>query len=382
MLRSLLILLFSALSWVAMAQTTVVDTMLIGGIKRTFRYYIPAAYQPGVPAPLVFNFHGLGSNALSQENYGDFRPIADTAGFIIVHPQGLALNGTTGWFSFFDVAQIQGDLSFITAILDTLTNRLSLDPERFYSTGMSNGGFMTYDIACFMNQRFAAVASVTGTMVADHLTACMPGRAMPVLHFHGTTDATVPYSGVGGAIPFVHVDSLIQFWVRNNGCNPVPATQAMPNINTSDNSTVNRYVWSQGRGGSEVVFYKILGGGHTWPGSAFPSPTATTNQDINASQIVWQFFRKFTRTSVVSVNEQALKAQLLFWPNPSNGFFQVNWEGDMPLTLNWWDAQGKSCGTTILKPGLNTLSLENWPAGLYSYRASQTLNLSGKLVKY
>lgn len=177
MIRCLLITFFAVFSFVAVAQTTIVDTLLIGGIRRPFRYYVPASYQQGTPAPLVFNFHGLGSNAQSQENYGDFRPIADTAGFIIVHPQGLTFSGTTGWFSFFDVAQIQGDLAFITAIMDTLSHRLTLDPDRFYSTGMSNGGFMTYDIACFMNQRFAAVASVTGSMVANHLAACQPGRA-------------------------------------------------------------------------------------------------------------------------------------------------------------------------------------------------------------
>lgn len=382
MIRFLFVALFTSFSWLAFAQITVVDTMLIGGLRRAFRYYVPASYQQGTPAPLVFNFHGLGSNALNQENYGDFRPIADTAGFIIVHPQGLSLNGTTGWFSFFDVAQIQGDLSFITAIMDTLTRRFTLDPDRFYSTGMSNGGFMTYDVACFMNQRFAAVASVTGTMVPDHLSACQPGRAVPVLHFHGTNDATVPYSGVGGALPFVPVDSLMQFWIRNNACNPMPATIALPNVNVNDNSTVNRYTWTQGRGGSEVVLYKILGGGHTWPGSAFSSPTATTNQDINASRITWEFFRKFTRNAVVSVKEELLSPAIAFWPNPGHGLFQVNWEGESPVRLEFWNAQGKKCGSVELKPGRNELNLESFPAGFYSYSTNHPAGLSGKLVKY
>ncbi len=364
----------------AKAQTTVLDTIRIGGIYRPFRYYIPASYQPGNPTALVFNFHGLNSSAVIQENYGDFRPIADTAGFIVVHPHGLALGNNTGWFSFWSVTQAQADLAFANAILDTLSRRLTLDPERFYSTGMSNGGFMTYDIACFMNLRFAAVASVTGTMVPEHFDQCVPGRAMPLLHFHGTNDATVPYSGVGGSMAFVHVDSLMNFWVRNNGCNPVPVVQAVPDINTTDNSSVTCYTWNNGRGGSEVVLYRIQGGGHSWPGSSFSSPTSITNQDIKASQLIWQFFRKFQKTTVVSVKESAALPALSIGPNPGNGWYQVTWEGRYPATLCLFDCQGKKVSTHPLNSGTSVLDLHALPSGLYFYTTDEKVPSRGKLL--
>lgn len=377
------VVLLSLISGSALAQTTILDTISIGGLKRAYRYYIPASYQTGTPAPLVFNFHGLNSTAQIQENYGDFRPIADTAGFIIVHPQGLSLSGTTGWFSFWTVLQAQADLAFANAILDTLSRRLSLDPERFYSTGMSNGGFMTYDIACFMNQRFAAIASVTGTMVPEHLSQCQPGRAVPVLHFHGTIDATVPYSGIGGTLPFVPVDSLIQFWVNNNGCNPIPLVQSLPNINVQDNSTVIRYTWDQGYGGSVVELYKVIGGGHTWPGSAFSSPTSVTNLDINASQLIWTFFTKFRKTAVVKVSRIESTPLFKIWTDLVQNKLKITWSDDKEIVINLMDLNGNYLEKVKVNRGTTEVDISHWPAGVYFYHFNENQYQSiGKLIKW
>ena len=77
---------------------TIDATITHNGGEREYTLYVPEAYDAATPTPLLLNFHGYGSNAFEQMNYGDFRSIADTAGFLLVHPEGLPdLIGTAHW---------------------------------------------------------------------------------------------------------------------------------------------------------------------------------------------------------------------------------------------------------------------------------------------
>ncbi|UOQ74046.1 hypothetical protein [Hymenobacter cellulosilyticus] len=99
--------LMCTLSAAAQAQTTVTGSIVSGGITRDYRLYIPASYSASKPVPLLFNLHGYGSSNLEQEFYGDFRPIADTANLLIVHPNGTTdANGSRFWNTF--VAPVPG----------------------------------------------------------------------------------------------------------------------------------------------------------------------------------------------------------------------------------------------------------------------------------
>ena len=145
------------------SQTTIISGFEMDGLERTYRIYIPEIYNDGYAVPLVLNLHGYGSNGFEQELYGDFRPIADTANFIIVSPDG-ALDGfgATHWNTF-GTSSVD-DVNFLSALIDTVASQYNLDHSRIYSTGMSNGGFMSYKLACQLSGRIAAVASVTGTI--------------------------------------------------------------------------------------------------------------------------------------------------------------------------------------------------------------------------
>ena len=181
--------------FVTVAQQTIEDTIMYDGRMRTFILYVPESYQADVPAPLVLNFHGYTSNNLEQMFYGDFRPIADTAGFLIVHPMGTVdLLGNTHWNVGWGSSTVD-DVGFTNALLDTLSAEYNINQDRIYSTGMSNGGFMSYRLACELSNRIAAIASVTGAMTINTPSTCSPEHPMPVMEIHGTADSTVPYNG-------------------------------------------------------------------------------------------------------------------------------------------------------------------------------------------
>ena len=145
---------------------TLLKSIVHDGIQRDYRIYVPSIYDGSMEVPVVFNIHGYGSNAFQQEAYGDFRPIADTANFILVAPDGTLDNsGTAFWNAFGSPTETVDDVGFISALIDTLAEDYSINLNRVYSTGMSNGGFMSYKLACGLSSRIAAIASVTGAMI-------------------------------------------------------------------------------------------------------------------------------------------------------------------------------------------------------------------------
>jgi polyhydroxybutyrate depolymerase len=304
------------------AQPLVTGSINFGGISRDYRLYVPATYNANTPVPLVFNLHGLGSNNQQQEFYGDFRAIADTANFIIAHPNGTLDGSGSRFWNALGSGSTVDDLGFITALLDHISTQYSIDPDRVYSTGMSNGGFMSYDLACFRSQRFAAIASVTGTMISPRLSACASTHPMPVMQIHGTADGTVPYAGGGG---LVGVETLVNYWVQYNNCNPTPAVTQVPNISTTDGSTAEHYVYSGGTSGSSVELYKVLGGGHTWPGAVFN--TGVTNQDFKASIEIWRFFSRYRLSDLATSIEDREALAFSMGPNPTNDAFHLRFDG-------------------------------------------------------
>tara|TARA_B110000046_G_scaffold174277_1_gene197839 strand:- start:1879 stop:3012 length:1134 start_codon:yes stop_codon:yes gene_type:complete len=302
--------LFSAIGH---AQTTVSSSFEYDGEEREYKLYIPDIYDGSQPAPLLFNLHGYGSNNLEQEVYGDFRPIADTAHFIIAHPMGLVDDfGSTHWNTF-GTSSVD-DVGFLSALIDTIYAAYNIDGNRIYSTGMSNGGFMSYKLACLLSGRIAAIASVTGAMTPLEFDACITNHPMPVMEIHGTADGTVPYDG---NLFFMSSTDIIDHWVAFNECDPEPVITELPDVDGSDGCTATHFVYENGLLGSTVEHYRINDGGHTWPGSAFGG--AGTNNDLNASLEIWRFFSKYKLNVLTSgIEKEAAPVEFMMYPNPSN----------------------------------------------------------------
>jgi polyhydroxybutyrate depolymerase len=148
---------------------------------------------------------------------------------------------------------------------------------------------MSYQLACELSDRIAAIASVTGSMNMGWFNSCNPNHPMPIMEIHGTADGNVPYA----TIP-----SIMDFWANFNNCNSSAIVTNVLNTSTTDGCTAEHQIWENGNNGSTVEHYKIIGGEHSWPGALFPN--GVTNQDIDASEKIWEFFSKYDINGLIS----------------------------------------------------------------------------------
>ncbi len=353
--KSLLLVALAIISLRTAAQTTVLDSFIVDGVYRSFRLYIPAAFN-STTRPLVLNMHGLGSNAFEQQYYGNFMPIADTAGFYVVMPQGLSFAGTTFWNVGFPGTPNVDDVKFLSTLIDTLAKRYPVDKSRVYATGMSNGGYMSHILGIRLSNKVAAIASVAGSIVPDVYSTLSVGKAVPVMQVHGTADATVPYTGFTYGVP---IDTVLAFWVRNNSCNKTPVQTTVPDINTTDGCTADHFVWSGGKSGSTVELYRINGGAHSWPGSL--PVLGVTNQDFSASREIWRFFSQYRLNAATAVANQANLSglQLRLSPNPAKDVLRIEAEGNGSITIT--DAAGR----VVLQSAQKVVDISSLPSGYF-----------------
>ncbi|MFC2176221.1 T9SS type A sorting domain-containing protein [Bacteroidota bacterium] len=363
MLMRILLLLFF-ISSVCFAQQTVKDTIVHDGLERAYILYVPANYSEAAAAPLVINFHGHTSNSQEQMFYGDFTKIAEAEGFIVVHPMGtLDFQNEPYWNAGFGGAV--DDVGFTESLIDSLSAQYNIDQARVYSTGMSNGGYMSYTLACELSNRIAAIASVTGSMTTAQLNSCSPSRAVPVMEIHGTADPTVLYEGKGFS---ESIPDVIDYWVDFNNCSAEPVITQVPNYNTNDGCTATHYVYKAGDDGVEVEHYKIVDGAHTWPGA--PINIGVTNRDIDASEKIWEFFNKYDmngRRIGLGINQsETILKDVSVYPNPATNFVAITWNAVEVESISVVNAVGAEVGFySITSQNSLTLATEDWGKGLY-----------------
>ncbi|MFO0866569.1 MAG: PHB depolymerase family esterase [Gemmataceae bacterium] len=209
-------------------------------------------------------------------------------------------NGTGTHSSFFwnggngPAAQANvDDVAFIDALLDDLGLAYPVDPKRVYVTGMSNGAMMAYRLAAELSKRIAAIVPVSGTLATE---IGQPKCPVSVLHFHGTSDEFIPFTGGKGSksifgTDYRSVEDSIRLWVKANGCVETPTIDVL--ADGRDGLRVSRKTYGAGRDGAEVALVVIEGGGHTWPGK---KPTAAvlgrSTLTVSANDLMWEFFQK------------------------------------------------------------------------------------------
>lgn len=362
-MKTLLHILLILSAPVSFGQQTITDSIIHGGIQRSYILYVPASYTPGTAAPLVFNFHGYTSNATEQMFYGDFRSIADTAGFLLVHPQG-TLDGSSQPYWNSDWGGAVDDIGFTSALIDSLAASYSINLDRVYSTGMSNGGFMSYTLACSLSNRIAAIASVTGTMNIGQSFNCNPQHPMPVMEIHGTSDPVVPYTGNA---TMSSIPNTLDYWVSTNVCDITPIQTSVPDVVPGDGCTATHFRYQNGNNGVEVEHYRINLGAHTWPGA--PVVIGTTNYDINASVKIWEFFAQYDLHGKILGTEELSADPLTVYPNPVTSILAINFPikdaqncvilNQMGETVMLVNANQKNIDVTSLSVGVYFLRLQN-----------------------
>jgi polyhydroxybutyrate depolymerase len=355
-----ILLLLIGFAFSISAQQTINGSMIHDGIQRDYILYIPAIYDGNTDVPLILNFHGFGSNANQQLVYGDFRDIADKEGFLLVHPEGTLLNGNQHWnVGSFTNGSTTDDVSFTEALIDELANQYAINLDRVYATGMSNGGYMSFLLACQLSEKIAAVASVTGSMTPETYNACNAQHPTPILQIHGTSDSTVPYNGDTWTRS---IEDVISYWANYNNCETNPTTKALADIDPSDGSTVEHIVYIDGDNGLTTEHMKVIGGGHTWPGSAFNFPG--TNYDINASMEIWQFFSRFDINGTLSVNKFDNR-QVIIYPNPTNSKINLSLNFSEELNYELFSSLGKLLIIGTIKTNNQEIDLSNLSPNIY-----------------
>jgi len=263
-----------ASSPVSAAPGTRVEEITSSGQTRHYRLHVSTKYQAGKPAPLVVNLHGYNSNAEQQENVSQMSVKADAVGFIVVYPEGL---GDPQSWKFGSRAEGAADVAFIRDLIQRLASQFSVDANRVYATGISNGAEMSYRLMCDLPDTVAAAGLVSGGY--PPFKDCNPTRAVPVVVFHGTADNLISYEG---HLPLMlPVREWASSWAARNGC-------AQKSQVTFQKGEVTGETWGNCRDNAEVVLYTINGKGHSWPGSNMPA--SITTKDINATDVIWDFF--------------------------------------------------------------------------------------------
>ncbi|MGA7054617.1 MAG: PHB depolymerase family esterase [Mycobacterium sp.] len=270
-------------------------TFQFGGLTRTYRVHVP----PGRPVGLVLNLHGGAATGIGQEGLSDFDSVADTTNLLVVYPDGYDKSWADGRGESPAARHHVDDLGFLVALVSKLANDFGIAPGHVFSTGMSNGGFMSNRLACDRADIFAAIAPVSGTLGVG--VACSPSRPVSVLAVHGTHDPLVPFNGGavrgrGGVSHSISATGMVDKWRSINRCQGDPSTQDLPVV--GDGTSVHRFDAPTCADATEVVFYKIDNGGHTWPGAKQYLPAAVigaTTRAFDASEVIAQFFLTHAR---------------------------------------------------------------------------------------
>ena len=235
-------------------------------------------------APLVFFLHGYYGTADGYMDWLDAKQYADTYDMAVCFPQGLGDNrNVTHWNANFTISDVD-DIGFLTSLANELQSEHGFDQNRIFTCGFSNGGFMSYALACSSPFTFRAIGSIAGTMGGETWNTCNPSIDVPILQISAEDDQIVPIDGsissAGGWGGAPHMDQVIEHWVDRYQC----ATSDTTAINAETTS----YIYSNGSKGGEVHYYKIKTLGHKWPGEEHEDATG-----INATDLLFQFFETF-----------------------------------------------------------------------------------------
>lgn len=361
------------------AQEFLNETLVYDGETRMYSIYIPASYQTATALPLMFNFHGGGGDIASQVAVSDMRPIADTADFIVVYPQALPDpndDGSTNWLHK-DPTTVD-DVFFIEALLEKINSEYAIDTERVYACGYSLGGEFTYELACRLNDRIAAVGVVARTMGTAAFNSCSPVHPTGMLTILGTDDFISPYDGLvwAGIQYYLSAEETHNYWVDYNNATATPIVNALPDLSPNDGSTVERYIWSDGDGCATVEHLKVNGGGHDWPGTF-------GNMDIDASLEIWNYVSQYNLDGLIdcnttSIEESAEASHFIVSPNPFSDYINIVTSLTGKQAYYLYTANGKMIRSGYADLRNEFLDLSTLVSGVYLLKVGNNFT---KLIK-
>ncbi len=263
-------------------------TFRSGGMDRTYMLHVPA----GDPVGLVLSLHGGGGTGIAQRGLTGFDAVADAHNLLVVYPDGYEKSWADGRGASPADRHHVDDVAFLVGLVTKLQNDYRVAPGHVFVTGMSNGGFMSNRLACDRADVFAAVAPVAGTRRGRGLQPVPAGVGVG-----GARDRrSAAVRGRGGLSHAVSAEAMVDKWRKADGCQGDPSMELLPDAR--DGTVVHRFDSTSCAASTEVVFYRIDKGGHTWPGGKQYLPAAVigpTTHTLDGSEAIAEFFLAHAR---------------------------------------------------------------------------------------
>ena len=259
---------------------------------RGFSVFVPTSYSATTPAPLVIALAGYNQSGLDFEKYLKLTPLAEANGFLYVHPDGSKdLHGIRFWNGTPECCDFQSpkvdDAKYIMSVIAHIEAQYSVDTNRIFIIGHSNGGFLANNLACNYSDQIAAVVNMAGGSYAN-ASFCKPSSPISVLEIWGTADETYKINHILGK-PIPGALKIFSAWGAINHCDPVTKTSAEKldldaKITGAETAVVQ---YQNCPANTAIDFWRIVGAGHT--------PALTPNFD--AQVITWLLAHPKTPTN-------------------------------------------------------------------------------------
>jgi polyhydroxybutyrate depolymerase len=294
-------LAFTILSVNTFAQS-IKGKIIVNDTVRTYHLFIPGHPDVSKNYPLVIVLHGGGGIGANMERFTHFNEVAQKEEFIVCYPDGY----DRGWNDHREGSKLRSradDVKFISMLIDEIVNKYHADPKRVFVTGISNGAIMSLFLAQELSNKIRAIAAVCGSIPENYAATYHISNPVSVMVINGTDDPLVKYDG--GPVLFeysdrgsvIATDSMIQKLLIQLKCHGEPEVYDFPDIDTHDDSHAVKYTFKNCDNNSELVFIKVIGGGHTWPGGIQYVPRIIIGnvcRDFNATTEIWKFFKQQT----------------------------------------------------------------------------------------
>lgn len=278
----------------------------VGNSERLFSIFVPPNLPKEEKIPFVFVFHGGGGDGESIKNLTKFNRLAEKEKFIVAYPEAIGNNWNDGRENETSQSYLENidDVAFVEALIDLCIKDYGIDEKRIFATGLSNGACFSYYLAANLSEKIAAIAPVAGGIADPFYQQIKLVEPISIFIIQGTSDPFAPYGG-GEIAPelnsgksrgkVIGTTAAIQLWIDQIETKKDAIIGSLPDLDETDGCTVETYLWTGGKNETEIKFFKINGGGHTWAGGEQFMPKnifGNVCRDFDATELIWGFFKQ------------------------------------------------------------------------------------------
>jgi len=253
----------------------------VNGVAREYHLFVPTDPPEG-PMSLVVVLTGGDAGSWIFPQQSEFEGLGEKEGIILAFPVGKLVPPNEGAWQLNTDAQSRQDIDYIEALIDDISSRHPVDPARVYAIGYSLGSMFSYELACHMSSRFAAIASFAGTMPVSP-NSCEQEDNVPIMHIHGLDDPIIAYGNtwdwkswdtVG---TMMDIPSLVQFWSDKYNCQDESRTESADSLHIVHDACDQNVRFEH---------YRVNEAGHEWPDSL---------NGVSTYQVIWSFLSEFSK---------------------------------------------------------------------------------------